>query len=158
MASNSCLCAQFFAFYLPATREWIPDSLASLCLVTSQIFLLAFAYFNRKLAGMWLLIGGLALNLAVISVNGGFMPISPDTASHLIPATVVQAMPLEGRFGKGKDILLLPEDTHLEGLADRLLSPKWFPLPVAYSFGDILIAAGAFWLLANQPLHTKEER
>ncbi len=148
---------QFFAFYLPSTREWILDSLASLCLVTSQIFLLAFAYFNRKLAGMWLLIGGLALNLAVISVNGGFMPISPETASRLIPATVVQTMPLESRFGKGKDILLLPEDTHLEGLADRQLPPKWFPLQVAYSFGDILIAVGAFWLLANQPLHTKKK-
>ena len=148
---------QFFAFYLPITREWIPDLWVATCLVTSQVLLLVFAYLNRKLAGMWLLIGGLALNLAVISVNGGFMPISPETASHLIPATVVQTMPLGSRFGKGKDILLLPEDTHLEVLADRQLPPKWFPLQVAYSFGDILIAVGAFWLLAYQPLHTKKK-
>ena len=143
---------QFFAFYLPATREWMPDLLVAMILVTSQVLLLAFAYLNRKLVGMWVLIGGLVLNLAVISVNGGFMPISPATASHLVPAALVQSMPLESRFGKSKDILLLPENTHLEWLADRLIAPQWFPLQVAYSVGDILIATGAFWMLAHQPL------
>ena len=148
---------QLFAFYLPATREWMPDYLAAISLVISQIFLLVFAYLNRKIAGMWLLIGGLTLNLAVISVNGGLMPISPETASRLVPATIVQSIPLESRFGKGKDILLLPEDTHLEWLADRFLMPKWVPLRVAFSAGDVLIASGAFWMLAYQPLHTKKE-
>jgi hypothetical protein len=143
---------QFFVFYLPSTREWSPDLLVAVCLVASQILLLAFAYLNRKIVGMWILISGLTLNLAVISVNGGFMPISPETASYLAPATLVQSMPLESRFGKSKDILLLPENTHLEWLADRLIAPKWFPLQVAYSIGDILIATGAFWMLAHQPL------
>ena len=144
---------QFFAFYLPATREWFPDLLVAICLVTSQILLLAFAYLNRKIFGMWILIGGLALNLIVISVNGGFMPISPETASHLVPAALVQSMPLESRFGKSKDILLLSQNTHLEWLADRLITPKWFPLQVAFSVGDILIATGAFWMLAHQPFN-----
>ena len=144
---------QFFAFYLPATREWFPDLLVAICLVTSQILLLAFAYLNRKSVGMWILIGGLALNLAVISVNGGFMPISPETASYLASATLVESMPLESRFGKSKDILLLPKDTRLEWLADRLITPKWFPLQVAFSVGDILIATGAFWMLAHQPFN-----
>jgi len=85
------------------------------------------------------------------------MPISPETASHLVPATVVQSMPLKSRFGKGKDILLLPEDTRLEDLSDRILSPEWFPFQVAYSVGDTFIAVGAFWMLANQPLQKKED-
>jgi len=143
---------QLFAFYLPVTREWMPDFLVAISLVTSQVLLLVFAYLNRKIAGMWVLIGGLVLNLAVISVNGGFMPISPETASHLAPATLIQSMPLESRFGKTKDILLLPENTRLEWFADRLIAPQWFPLQVAYSVGDILIATGAFWMLAYQPL------
>ena len=146
---------QFLAFYLPATRNWIPDSLAAICLVTSQILLLIFATLNRKLIGMGLLISGLLLNLVVISVNGGFMPISPETASNLVPASVIQSMPLEKRLGKGKDILLLPEDTHMEWLADRFLLPKWFSFQVAYSAGDILLAFGAYWMLANQPLQKK---
>lgn len=142
---------QFFAFYLPGTRERMPDSLAAICLVTSQILLLAFAYLNRKLTGMWMLTGGLVLNFAVISLNGGFMPISPATASHLVPATVVQSIPLGSRFGTGKDILLLPETTRLEWLADRLLLPNWFMSQVAFSIGDILLAAGVFRMLAHQP-------
>ncbi|MBT7483771.1 DUF5317 domain-containing protein [Candidatus Peregrinibacteria bacterium] len=148
---------QFFAFYLPATREIISDSLVAICLVISQVLLFVFAYCNRKTVGMWLLIGGLVLNLVVISVNGGFMPISPETASHLVPAAVVQSIPLGSRFGKGKDIFLLPEDTHLESLSDRLLLPEGFLFQVAFSIGDILIAFGAFWMLSNQPLYRIKE-
>ena len=147
---------QFIAFYLPVTRDWILDPLAAICLVTSQALLLIFAYLNRKLIGMWLLIVGLLLNMVVISVNGGFMPISPETASNLVPAPIVQAMPLEQRFGKSKDMLVLPEDTHAEWLADRFLLPKWFSFQVAYSAGDILLAFGAYWMLAYQPLQKKE--
>jgi len=147
---------QFIAFYLPATRDLIPDSLAAICLVTSQILLLIFAYLNRKLIGMWVLLSGLLLNLVVISLNGGFMPISPETALNLVPAPVVRSMPLEQRFGKSKDILLLPEETHLEWLADRYLLPKWFSVQVAYSAGDILLAFGAYWMLAYQPRQKKE--
>ncbi|NOY99051.1 MAG: DUF5317 domain-containing protein, partial [Chloroflexi bacterium] len=149
---------QFFVFYLPATREQVPDSLAAISLLISQTLLLAFAYFNRRLVGMWLLICGLALNLAVISANGGFMPISPQTATRLVPATIVRSIPIGSRFGKGKDVLLLPQGTRLEWLADRLLLPEWFPYQVAFSVGDLFVAAGAFWLLANQmPPQMKKE-
>ncbi|NQU31287.1 MAG: DUF5317 domain-containing protein [Anaerolineae bacterium] len=148
---------QFFAFYLPVTRDLTPDSLAAICLVTSQILLLIFATLNRKLIGMWLLICGLMLNLVVISINGGFMPISPNTASNLVPAPIVRSMPLNERFGKSKDILILPEETQLEWLADRFLLPKWFSFQVAYSAGDILLAFGAYWMLAYQPLHKERD-
>jgi hypothetical protein len=55
---------------------------------------------------------------------------------------------LESRFG-AKDILLPPEDIHFEWLADRFLPPSWFRYQVAFSLGDVFIALGAFWLLAN---------
>jgi len=92
----------------------------------------------------------LACNLIVIAANGGFMPISPQTASRLVPPTAVQSMALGSRFGAGKDILLLPQDTRLECLADRFLLPEGFPYQVAFSLGDIFIALGAFWLFARQ--------
>ncbi|MCF6277578.1 MAG: DUF5317 domain-containing protein [Anaerolineales bacterium] len=148
---------QFLAFYLPATRARMPDTLVAICLVASQILLLVFAYCNRTLAGMWILISGLVLNLAVISTNGGFMPISPQTAAYLVPESVVQTIPLGSRFGFGKDVLLLAETTRLEWFADRYLMPGWFPRQVAFSIGDTLIAIGAFWLLARQPTRTKKD-
>jgi hypothetical protein len=146
---------QLLAFYLPATRTWITDILAAASLLTSLVLLLVFAWTNRNLAGMWLLIAGLVLNLAVILANGGFMPISPATAAHLIPADVVEAMQVGSRFGFGKDVLLLPEDTRLAWLSDRFLLPAWFFYQVAFSMGDIFIASGIFWLLLRQGIPLK---
>lgn len=153
---------QLLAFYLSATRAWFPDLLAAASLLTSLGLLLVFAWTNRNLAGMWLLMAGLVLNLAVILANGGFMPISPATAARLVPAAVVEAMHVGGRFGFGKDVLLLPEDTRLVWLSDRFLLPAWFFYQVAFSMGDIFIASGIFWLLLRQgiplKLHERSKR
>ena len=107
---------------------------------------------------MPILIIGLGLNLLVILANRGWMPISPQTANHLIDGNVLEVLSLGSRFGQ-KDILLLPQDTHLEFLADRFLLPDWFSYKVAFSLGDTLIALGIFWLLAktaSQPESQKE--
>jgi hypothetical protein len=141
---------QFFAFYLPATRDRMPDVWVAAGLIASDALFLVFCWFNRHLAGVWLLAGGAAVNLLVIASNGGFMPISPQTASHLIPPALLETLPVGERFGAGKDILLLPEHTRFVWLSDRFLLPDWSPYQVAFSLGDILIASGAFWLMATQ--------
>jgi hypothetical protein len=139
---------QLIVAYLPVTQYLLPDWLAASSLSASLIIFLAFVWINRKLPGMQVLILGLGLNLIVIMANRGWMPISPQTASHLIGADAIQAFSTGHRFGQ-KDILLLPQDTNFEILADRLLLPDWFPYKVAFSLGDILIALGVFWLLAK---------
>lgn len=141
---------QAVIFYLPPTHSGIPDQVVGSSLILSQIVLLVFCWFNRRVAGVWILACGLALNLIVIAANGGFMPISPQTASHLVPATVLAKYQIGSRFGTGKDILLLAENTRLVWLSDRFLPPAWSPYQVAFSLGDIWIAAGAFWLMLTQ--------
>lgn len=138
---------QLLVAYLPSTRRLLPVWLASITFVASLFLFLAFAWLNRNLPGIPLLLAGLALNLIVIIANGGWMPISPQTASH-IDASALQALNLGSRFGQ-KDILLLPQATRLEFLSDRFLLPVWFPYQVAFSLGDILISIGIIWLLAN---------
>ena len=138
---------QFFAFNLPATRSIMPDSWIPPILVSSQILLLVFVWINRTQSGFLLLGLGLLFNFLVISLNGGMMPISPETVNQLIePGTTVN-LQIGRRVGTGKDILLQPADTKLSFLSDRFTLPKWIPYRLAYSFGDILISMGAFWLL-----------
>ena len=138
---------QWLAFYLPATRARIPDGLAAIGLSLSQTLLLLFCWFNRRVPGVWLLALGTGLNLVVILANGGFMPISPQTAGHLVPPEELALYRVGGRFGY-KDILLLPESTRLAWLSDHFLLPECLPYRAAFSPGDVAIAAGAFWLTA----------
>jgi hypothetical protein len=150
---------QLFILYLPATHTRIPDGLAASGLIVSLILLLVFCWFNRWLSGVWLLALGLFFNLLVIVANGGFMPISPQTASHLVPSGTLAALGNGSRFGY-KDILLLPGQTHLIWLSDQFLPPQGFPYQVAFSLGDLFVAAGAFWLMVNQgkPLGSAREQ
>jgi hypothetical protein len=144
---------QFLAIYLGNIRVTIPDWLAALSIVTSQLVLLIFAWLNRQLAGMSILIVGLFFNMAVMIANGGFMPINPNTAERLIGAEKISSFEPGSRIGY-KDILLLAKETRLEWLADRFLPPVGFPYQVAFSLGDVFIASGAFWMLAYQKSNT----
>jgi len=139
---------QFIVIYLPVPRGYFPDWLVVGCLLTSQILLLGFAWLNRRLPGMPILICGVVLNLAVMSANSGFMPISPQTASRLVSEDILLDIQPGSRIGT-KDILLHPQDTRFEWLADRFLTPAWSPYQVAFSLGDILVAIGVFRLLAE---------
>lgn len=144
---------QLLVIYLGNNRVPVSDGLAALSIVTSQLILLVFAWLNRKLWGMPLLITGLILNLAVILANGGFMPISPNTAEQVIGAERLASFEIGSRIGY-KDILLPATKTQLEWLADRFLPPAWLPYQVAFSLGDIFIAFGAFGILAYQESNT----
>ena len=138
---------QFFAFVLPATRASFPTSWIPVVLIGSQSLLLIFSIVNIRRPGFWLLGLGLALNLLVILLNGGMMPISPETIQHLYPDAPFGAWQMGQRLGVGKDIVLPAAETRLWVLSDHFSLPDWVSYKVAFSLGDVLISAGAFWLL-----------
>lgn len=139
---------QFIVIYLPVTHRLFPDWVTAGFLAVSQILLLIFVWLNRRIMGMTILLCGVIFNLSVMTANGGFMPISPQTASHLVSEDRLREIETGSRFGV-KDILLKPESTRFEMLADRFLPPGWFPYQVAFSLGDGFIALGIFFLLAK---------
>jgi hypothetical protein len=138
---------QWLVFFLPAIGRLASDELAAITLVGSQGLLLLFAWLNRDQPGFWILGLGLVCNLIVIALNGGLMPISPETVSQLKPDAPPDVWKVGHRLGTGKDVVLPVAATHLWWLSDHFLFPPWFPYQAAFSPGDVLIAAGALWFL-----------
>ncbi|HQV63660.1 MAG TPA: DUF5317 domain-containing protein [Anaerolineales bacterium] len=148
---------QFILLYLPYFRIRVSDRVSAACLLISLLVFVGFAWVNRSLPGMRILLIGLALNLTVMAANGGFMPISPQTAGQLVPDGTLLDFQSGDRFGV-KDIYLPPLETRFEWLADRFLTPAWFSYRAAFSLGDVFIAIGAFGLLAWTGLPEKNNR
>ena len=142
---------QWFAFYFSPTSRLLSDEAASAALIFSQIVLVWFAWLNRSLPGMPVLMFGLGCNLAVILANGGFMPLPQEAAARLVSQDVLDSLVLGGRISpSSKDIFLQEASIRLPWLADRFTSPSFLPYRVAYSAGDILIAIGVFLLLVRE--------
>ena len=147
---------QFLAFFFPPARQWFTQELAALVLVGSLLFLVLFAWYNRGHAAFCWMGIGLLLNLAVIALNGGLMPISPGTIGELYPHAAAGSWQVGNQLYNSKNVVRDPADTRLELLADRFILPGDFRYRVAFSLGDVLIAIGVFWLLwgggeAQQP-------
>jgi hypothetical protein len=137
-----------FLLQVAALQIGLPDErISAALLVGSLLTLLIFAWRNRRYAAFYWLGGGLLLNLAVMALNGGWMPISPETLARVYTDLPAGAVELGSRVGDSKNVALAAADTRLEWLADRFLLPERLPFRIAYSVGDVLIAIGAFWLL-----------
>ena len=149
---------QLLSFNISGTSSFIPDNLASVILVSSQVLLSVFVLANLDMPGFWALGLGLGMNLLVIVLNGGWMPISPETVLRLAPEASPDTWQIGARLGMSKDIVLSVTEMRLWWFSDRYLIPMWLPWRVAYSLGDVLIAAGVFWFLWVQGgCHQREE-
>jgi hypothetical protein len=138
---------QIIVFQIPAIGRQIPDSVIPVILVLSQVLLLGFAAANIVIPGFWVLGLGLLANFTAIVLNKGWMPISPEIVHRILP-TLPDDFPLVGqRLGNSKDWIYAYPDIHLPWLSDRFTLPEWIPYRVAFSFGDMLVAVGAIWLL-----------
>jgi hypothetical protein len=139
---------QWLVFFWSPVRDLTNETIAAIVLVGSLSLLLIFAWANRQHRAFWVLGLGLFLNLLVIVLNGGLMPISPEIVQTILPNAQSPEDWQPGRWLRGsKDIVLPEEEMRLAWLSDRLLLPDWVPLERALSLGDVLISMGAFWLL-----------
>jgi hypothetical protein len=138
---------QAYLIFFPADRAGGLFSARSLLLTASLMLLLVVVWVNRHLGGVKLIGLGLLLNFLVMALNGGFMPIAPDTlaqigydgnASHLETGYIV---------GRTKNVVVEPGEANLWLLSDIVVIPQPFPIPTALSMGDLLIVVGVFVFL-----------
>ena len=94
----------------------------------------AFAWANRRIPGVPVIMLGGLLNFIAIAANGGVMPADPDLARHVAGA--------EEFVNSGA-----LEHPRLLFLGDVFATPSSWPLYNVYSVGDLVIVAGVLMLL-----------
>ena len=119
--------------------RWVDEQVLVLQLISYGLLLTGLLY-NRKHKGIRWIILGVLLNLIVIIVNGGRMPV--EVAGFDRDIYHVSLMLLES----GKDLTHKAADdsTRLIFLADIIHFRKPYPLPKSLSIGDILMMVGLF--------------
>lgn len=121
---------------------------ARILLVASYVILFPAVFINIRRPGIGLVFIGLALNFVVIAANGGAMPIDP-AALGASADTVEVLTSSEGFLAFSKDTAQAGDDTKLRVLSDVIPLPG--PLKIAFSVGDVFIAAGIL-LFVSAPL------
>jgi hypothetical protein len=113
------------------------DAVAEPLHLASYGLLGAFAWVNRRLAGVPVVALGGALNFLVISLNGGVMPADPDAVASL------------GRTVHKGEFINSTAVAHpkLAFLGDVIATPASWPVHNIYSVGDCVIVLGVLVLL-----------
>jgi hypothetical protein len=123
---------------MPVTPGW--PQVGGLMYIASFVFALLFLVANRAKPGFWLILVGLALNLAVITANGGQMPGNP---AQLQRAGMIEAT-LEHLNGRWSPFGVAGPGTPLAFLGDVVFVPMPFREPTLVSIGDLVISLGVF--------------
>ena len=114
-------------------------SLGNLLYLASLTCALVFLYLNRRLPGFTIILVGLALNVAVIAINGGQMPGDPG---QLKVAGLLDDFQAHRDAGLWSPFSLIEPSTMLPFLADVIYVPMPFREPTVASVGDFVIALG----------------
>ena len=139
---------QIYLIYFPEPVSTGP-SLRVGVLMLSYALLLVVIWQNRALPGVWLMGVGLIANFAVMILNGGYMPITPEALAQAGFAHNALSAQAGARVLATKDIVLPRDATVAWWLSDIFVLPPPFPIATVFSAGDAIIALGAFWFLQN---------
>jgi hypothetical protein len=135
---------QIYLIYFPEQVDVRLISLRLGLLALSYALLIVVIWQNRELPGLVILGVGLIANVAVMLLNGGYMPITMEALSQAGLAHNAQNTVNGVRVLFSKDIVLTHESTIAWWLSDVFVLPPPFPIPSIFSIGDVLVALGGF--------------
>lgn len=136
---------QAWLFFGGLIIRYIPrllDLPAPVFFILSYAMLTAGALCNLKYIEMYIILGGILCNFAVVAANGGYMPVSREILS-------ASGYPLNELTDGLIDMnhKLSGSDTKLYFLADIIPLTKFYPVKKIISIGDILMSIGSFVFL-----------
>lgn len=103
---------------------------------------------NLKVVGIPLALAGVSCNTLAIALNGGYMPTSGGVVEKLAARSEFAAAP-----GGPRDVLVAANNVLSRSPKLLLLGDVFWmrigSLRTAFSIGDMLLAAGLFWLLVH---------
>jgi uncharacterized protein DUF5317 len=129
-----CLVVQTVVIEVPG----LPGSVAPVTHVFSYLLAGAFLVLNRHVRGLWLLSIGAASNAVTIALNGGTLPADPHA---LAVAGISEDVAFENSGVVAHPVL--------PWLGDVFALPHGVPFANVFSVGDVLIVAGAVWLVRS---------
>lgn len=116
--------------YAPGQTIW-----QMIILNLSQMGLIFLFLLNRHIPGAKLFAVGIALNVLVMLANGGWMPVTPETAQFVSPNRPIVE---QTRPASSKNIVLPRSETNLWILSDIIrIALPW--RRTAMSIGDVLL-------------------
>jgi uncharacterized protein DUF5317 len=127
--------------------SWLDGAAGTALLVGTNLLVVVFLFMNRALPGIYLIAGGLALNVLVITLNGA-MPVSLEAAR-----SAGMEPPPPGRADVEHE--RLNDDTTLPWLADVIAVPR---VPQVFSVGDVVLGLGVAQLVYRQATSNKRRR
>ena len=129
--------------------QWVIDNGALLYILTIDLLLLGLFYNWRLGWAFRLIIFGTLLNLLVIAVNNGTIPVDLDKLSLVSGQSVAE---LQNQFAAHSQLTyrhLLTGSSNLSFLGDVI----YIPVPLlngnVYSLGDICISLGLAWFVGS---------
>lgn len=138
------LVLQVLIFPLPGLDGPILESGTATIHLISYGVLAAFVLANWRKWGIAVMGIGMALNIVVITLNGGFMPTTVDKLRHAGLDNTADALASCGLSAPCTyaNSVLMDEGTVLGWLGDVFATPAWLPLANVFSVGDALLMIG----------------
>lgn len=120
----------------------LQETLAPIFFIISYLILITALLLNFHIPSLRFVLAGTLMNFAVVTANGGYMPVS---RSGLF-AGDFSDVPLPGEM-LDMNHIVAPANVRLAFLGDIFLVPPPYPFPQLFSIGDIFICIGVFLLV-----------
>lgn len=129
-----------------------------LVVTATYVALVGFLVVNRSRPGIKFALAGGLLNLAVITANGGYMPVTVEALERSGHQDRIIFHEDQAFVAGSRDVVLELDETRLWPLSEILGIPEGFPFAENFSVGDILIAVGVGILAYDAVRRVAEDR